>query len=201
MLRKSEVLASIYEKLERILSPHSFKLNKKKQAFLRKFDGGHHAIYVPLWGHPSQFEFSLSMTVRLDAAEAIIRKFSPAAPGYESMTETVIFQLMPLTNCRTSDFPVSTHEEIEKAFVTISEVIKTKVLPLLDDCSNVVGLERRVNPNKGMSLDSSNPPDNIFSSLALAHLAGNPRFDELVSAATVASKNLLPSQADSIAQL
>ena len=59
--------------------------------------------------------------------------------------------------------------------------LRDRIVPFLDAHQDAKSLDAVMNSEAGAAFDQTNPPYRQMSSLILAHLAGNPRFDELVA--------------------
>src|SRR5436190_18399855 len=90
---KSEVRGLIYQALEPVVAPAAFRLQKKKDSFVRKIDGGRQEIGVALSDYNPLFRFSLTLCVRLEAVEAINNQSLDIAERYRDLTVSSLTQL------------------------------------------------------------------------------------------------------------
>src|SRR5437867_3614933 len=101
-MKKTEVRDVIYGTLQPVLAPSNFRLKKSQPAFVRDIACGTQRLGVPLWDYNPRFDFSLNMTMRIDAAEEITNRFSGSPPRYHSSTVTILTQLeyLVVSPCR-----------------------------------------------------------------------------------------------------
>src|SRR5262245_34505623 len=90
---KAEVVRLIVDGLKPTVAPSGFSYVKKDGSFVRAIDDGRQKLGVALWNYHPLFAFSLTMTVRLDAVQAIVNQFSGSPPRFHSITTTSLTQL------------------------------------------------------------------------------------------------------------
>jgi hypothetical protein len=178
-MQKREMANLIFEMLGNILVGTEFRLKKSEEGFIRRIAGGKQMLGLPLWDYNPEFEFSLVMTIRLEAAEEIFHRFSGSPPKYHSMSVTTITRLEHFTGVP-SKFKVRTREDVESAGVALSGVIRDKIIPFFDDHQDVDALDRAVN-RQHPGIDITLNPSGAMHSVILAHLASNNDFDRIVS--------------------
>src|SRR5437660_279142 len=92
-MKKREMANLIFQMLSGILSETEFRLKKSESGFVRKIPGGRQTIGLPLWDYHPEFEFSLTICIRLEAVEEIFNQFSGTAPKYHPLSLTTITSL------------------------------------------------------------------------------------------------------------
>ena len=178
-MKKKEMKDMILQGLADILSQTDFQLKKSEDAFFRKIPGGKQMLGLPLWDYNPQFEFSLNICIRLDAAEEIFHEVSGTPPKYRSMSFTTNTPFGRFTKGPTN-FKVITAEEVAAAARLLSPVIRERIIPFFDEYKDVKELDRGVNCQEP-GIDSTHFPWRAMHSIILAHLAGNKDFDDLVA--------------------
>src|SRR6266404_1914816 len=199
-MKKGEVSNTIYETLKPVLAPSDFRLNKSQVGFVRPIVGGTQTLGVPLWDHNPKFEFSLTMTFRLDAVEEITNRFSGSPPKYHSITQTVLTQLehLGLRNCR---WQAETESDLELKLSEVGSVVRDAVIPFFQQHQDLLTIAAAANPAEahvvppapnrittGMGIltdralfSSGNHPYRAMSAITLACLAHFTNFESLVS--------------------
>jgi hypothetical protein len=176
-VNRQQVLNLIYERLSRTLHLTGFKLNRKAEGFVRRIPQGRQEIGVPLTDYNPLFRFSLVICIRLDPVEEVFHLFSGALPKDQSLSSTSITRLSYF-GCPQQSFDVSEPTDIETAFELLDPLVKTQIVPLLDNTQSVAVLERRVNDEAGFDI-TRHPPKGMHG-VILAHLTKNPNWEALV---------------------
>jgi len=174
-MKKTEVKDAIFSELSKLVADKGFRYSKKEDGqLIRQFKGGYHLMYGAITDYCPHFEFDLSVEIRLDAAVEIYLAFFDLPPSFRAETSTTTINLgYFLNDCRDKRFQVSTSSEISKTISLLAPVIVEKIIPLLDRCTDVYGLD--ILMNSGTELSAA-------GSLIVARLASNPNFEKLVSA-------------------
>ena len=81
------------ERLKPTVTPAGFRYVKKGESFVRAIAGGRQKLGGDLWNYNPLFAFSLTMTVRLDAVQAILNEFTGSPPRFHGITTTSFRQL------------------------------------------------------------------------------------------------------------
>jgi hypothetical protein len=191
-MKKSEVRNLIYEGLKGVLEDHGFRLNRKQEGFVRRIPDGKQCIGVPLVDYNPTYIFSLTLTTRLEAVQTILNLFTGSPPQYHSITVTTITQLDYFTKKKT-EYKVETEADISNAIVDLTPLAHGEIIPFLDQHQDAVSWDRAVNSNSNdvcgdssmltdrcNSVDNSNHPNRGMAAVVLAHLAGNPNFEDVV---------------------
>jgi hypothetical protein len=191
-MKKSEVKNLIYESLKGMLEAHGFRLNKKQEGFVRRIPDGKQYIGIPLVDYNPTYIFSLTLTTRLETVQSILNLFTGSPPQYHAITVTTITQLDYFTKKKT-EYKVATEADISNAIVDLTPLAHGKIIPFLDQHQDVVSWDKAVNsPNNDVcgdssmltdrydSVDNSNHPYRGMTAVVLAHLAGNPTFDDII---------------------
>jgi len=199
-MKKGEVSNTIYETLKPMLAPSDFRLNKSQVGFVRPIVGGTQTLGVPLWDYNPKFEFSLNLTCRLHAAQAITNPFHGSPPKYHSITQTVLTQLehLGLRNCR---WQAETESDLELKLSEVGSVVRDAVIPFFQQYRDLSTIAAAANPaeapvvpptGNGMTtgigiladrvlFSSGNHPYRAMSAITLAYLAHFTNFEALVS--------------------
>jgi hypothetical protein len=197
-MKKGEVRELICETLKAVIATGEFQL--KKGHFVRRITGGTQTLGVPLWDYSPKFEFSFTMTMRLDAVEEITNRFSGSPPKYHSGTQTILTQLehLGLTGCR---WQAETEDELALRLVEASTFVQDRVIPFFQRYQNLLTIAVAANPETapvvpptpngmttgmgiladGILFRSGKHPYRAMSAITLAHLARFENFDVLVS--------------------
>jgi hypothetical protein len=198
-MKKGDVRVIIYETLAPVLAPFNFRLKKTQAEFQRKIEDGTQRLGVPLWDYNPRFEFSLVMTIRIDAVEDITNRFSGSPPKYHSGTLTVITQLehLGVNTCR---WRAENENELRSRLVETVEIVRDRVIPFFERYQKLPAIAAAANPDPapvvlptsngmttGMGIladralfSSGNHPYRAMSAITLAHLARLKNFHSLV---------------------
>lgn len=178
-MKKQEMKNLIFQELTLALSETDFRLKKSEDSFIRMIPGGRQMLGLPFWDYHPEFEFSLVMSIRLEAVEDIFHLFSGTPPKYQAMGDTTITPLVHFTG-EPAKYKVTTADEVKAAFGGLTGVIREKIVPFFDEHKDVKSLDRAVNWRQP-GIDITQPPWGPVNSIILAHLAGNPDFERLVA--------------------
>lgn len=168
----------IFKMLQEILAREGFQLKKSDDSFQKKIPGGKQILGVPLWNYSPEYQFSLNVLIRLDAVEEIFHQFAGIEPKYRSMSFTTNTPLERFTGKDQDRFSVRTGADVESIGTRLSSLIHDKVIPFLDQYSNIDSLATEMN-SESQTIDKSHEPSHGMHSIILAHLARNPNFDRL----------------------
>jgi len=182
-----------------MVEANGFRPKKSQGCFVKRIEGGTQSLGIPLWDYNPLIEFSLNMTMRIDAAEELTNLFSGSPAKYHSMTVTIITQLehLSVSRCR---WKAETQEELESELALVKAVVQDRILPFFHSHRDLMTIAVAANPEvapmvppvpngltTGMGLladrvlfSSGNHPYRAMSNIALAHLARLPYFDELI---------------------
>jgi hypothetical protein len=192
-MKKSEIIDLIYAGLNGLVAEHGFRLNRKQEAFVRRIRHGKQCIVVPLVAHHPAYLFSLTLTTRLDAVEEIFNAFSGSPAKYHSLTVTAITQLDYFTKKPKTEYSVAKEADISDAVDDLSPIIRTRILPFLNEHQDIAAWDKAVNSaqndvcgdssllaDRCSSVDNSNQPYRGMHAIILARLAGNSDFENIV---------------------
>jgi hypothetical protein len=189
---KSEVRDLIYKGLAGMLVTHGFRLNRRQEGFVRRIPDGTQCIGVALADYNPAYVFSLSLSTRLESVQSILNLFSGSPQRYHASTVTAITQLEYFSKKPRTEYAVRTAADISNAILDLEPMVKEKIIPFLDRHQDVVAWDKAINStsndvygggtlsDRRNSVDNSNHPYRGMTAIALAHLAGNPDFDEIV---------------------
>jgi hypothetical protein len=135
---------------------------------------------LPLLDYNPEYQFSLNVCIRLDAAEEIFHQFSGSPPKYHSMSETTITGLEYFTGRPAmSTYNVSTADDVASAGRVLSVVIRDKIIPFFNEYQDLSAVDRAVNCQQP-GIDKTQNPSGAMHAVILARLAGNKDFERVV---------------------
>jgi hypothetical protein len=190
-MTKRDARNCIYTELGNVLSRTDFQLKRSEEGFVRRIRGGRQRIGVALYAYNRRFEFSIVISIRLDAVQNISNMFSGAPPEYHSETGTAIVQIEYFADVPTL-FHVTNEEEIRNAVAQLAPIVREKIVPFLDEHQDVASLDRALNRG-AKSVDTSHHPYRGMYGIVVAKLAGNPDFDAIVER-YLAEMSSMPAQ-------
>jgi hypothetical protein len=192
-MKKSEIRKLIYQTLSPAFVAGGFRLKTSAEGFVRKIAGGTQSLTIPLWDYMPRYDFSMVMTIRLDAVEDITNRFNAAQPKYHPQTQTILTQLEHLGARRR--WQVVTESELSEALAEAETIVREKIIPFFDRyqdlssiavAANLAVAPAAVDPaQSGGSLadralfSSAMHPARAMSAMTLAYLARLENFDEL----------------------
>lgn len=188
-MRKKEVQDMIFLTLQDELAGHGFRYVKSGEGkLIRRFKGGWHVISAAMDAASLEPWFDLLVEIRLDVVANIYIELAGVLPGYHKDVFSAIANLGYFwaepggRNERgvvNFDSPETLMAEVRALFPLLNQ----KVIPLLDACTDVAGLDRLLNSGNTPPFSVQNVLDKSDATNALlaAKLAGNPHFEQLVS--------------------
>jgi hypothetical protein len=179
-MKLTEVRDAMYRELTPLLP--GWKLVKKAQAFVRPIPGGEQRIVVGVVDYKPEYRISLALATRLEAAEELFHRSSgiPAAVQASSFTAVTQLAYFYPNQPEPKQFAVHDEAEIAAAVSAMAPVLREHGLPLLDRTRTVEALDAAMNGDD-RAFDTSERTMRALHGLAVAHLARNPHFDELVA--------------------
>jgi hypothetical protein len=189
-MKKQQVRDALYRELQPLLP--GWKLVKKDEAFVRPISGGRQTLGIAIVDYKPEFRFSLVLTTRLDAVENIFNQFNSAPAAYHSLTVTSITQLdyFFADEPPPKQFSVYSEADIVAAVQQLAPLLRDRILPFFDSHRDIAALDAAMNGGDPQ-FDKSNPVTRNMHALVLARLAGNPRFEQLVSSYEDAMKHFV----------
>jgi hypothetical protein len=194
---KTEVARLIVGELKPAMAPAGFQYVKKDENFVRLIDGGRQMLGVALRNYDPLFVFSLTMTVRLDAVQAITNRYSGSPPRYHGITTTSLTQLeflgLPAERGKV-EWRASSESELASVLPGVVTLVRERVVPFFDEYRDVAALNRGLNPDGAeqvtqlpwpsdrRAFDASNQPYRAMAGVTVARLAGDQRWEQLVAA-------------------
>ena len=169
-----------------------FALRPKDQGFVRPIPGGRQQISVPLWDTAPTLAFSLVLGIRLDAVEARRHRAADTPPQYRGESLTTMTQLEHLGESPNAPqgvvFSVSSEAELDSALVRVSALLAHKTLPFFERYRTLEALDAVLHDESSVpawqidpaSVNAMHQPHRAISSVAVAHLARNPRTAALI---------------------
>ncbi len=179
-MKKIEVRAAIYAELGKSLEPAGFKLVKSEEAFVRRFDGGAHKIFVAMVDYQPQFLVSLAVGIRLDTVEDVFNLFSGADANGRRITLTSITQFEHFADGQ-RDLSVSTTDELKVAAELLVAIVTRRITPFLDQHRDPASVARDFNASGHGGFDGSMYISHAMHSLILAKLFEPERYSSLLS--------------------
>ena len=195
---KPEVERLIVERLKPVVAPAGFRYVKKDESFVRAIDGGRQTLGVALWNYNPLFAFSLVMTVRLDAVQAIVNQFSGSPPTFHGVTTTTLTQLeflgLPAEQGKV-EFRASSEAELVGLLPGVEALVRERVVPFFGEYRDLAAINRGLNPagaerviqlppypDRRAFYDTTNPLYRAMVGVAVARLASDSRWEQLVAA-------------------
>lgn len=193
----------LYDGLTPIVADGGFRPNKASEGFVHKIPGGRQKISVAFWDYHPEYQFTLTLCIRLDEVEALCHPFAETPPEYQAETLTSLTQLEHLGEVAVPGrgvlYRVTTEEELAAALIPVSRLISEKVLPFLDRHTDLAALDAAMNPEIAETPDrrafnSAFHPYRGMTAIAAAYLARNPRFEQLVRRYQEEMEGMIPAE-------
>lgn len=180
-MNKSELLNALYEQLKGKLSDAGFRLVKREQAFKRKTATGSQHIVIPVWNYSPLFRFTLLASVRVDAVEDVFHRCSGEPDEIHSESSSLTTPFAYFSN--EDEFSVTSVEEASDATRKIIPIIRSSILPHLNETEDVYAIDRLLNTSRNAAslVNRIRPESSLPRALIAAKLSGNPAFAELIS--------------------
>lgn len=187
---KRRVRQLLYDGLTPMVAEGDFRPHKTSEGFIRKIPGGRQRISVAFWDYHPEYQFTLTLCIRLDEVEALCHPFAQTPPQYQAETLTSLTQLEHLGEVgvpgRGVIYRVTTEEELAAALLPLSRLVAEKVLPFLDRHTDLASLDAAMNPEAAelpdrRAFNSAYHPYRGMTAIAAAYLVKNPRFESLVA--------------------
>jgi hypothetical protein len=171
-----------------VLVPRGYtltKLDKYTEGFVRTGDGIRQSILIPVLDYAPEFQFSLTMCIRLETVETIFLPLSGILPEDSARSETCIVNIEDIVP-GLDLISVYDRASIRQAVAQLAPVISSRILPFLDEHRDVGSLDRWMNQEK--------PFEEVFEikggwgwwiwpfvmhAVILARLTQNPDFNQL----------------------
>ncbi len=180
-MRKRNVQQIIYSALGEVLAEKGFRHKIIEEAFVRLIPGGAQKVYVSLLDYNSEFVFSLSVGIRLDAVAEIFNSFAGILPRYQGMTIITGTNLGYFTGNNPSEFKVSSESQAIAAVDQLCAIIREKVCPFLDRYQDIRSLDEGVNAENQNINGWMAQPARGMSAIILAFLSENPSIDRIIA--------------------
>ncbi len=178
-MKKQEMARLIFEMLSGTLSGTDFRLKKSEDGFVRKLPGGRQVLGIPLWDYNPEFEFSLNICIRLDAAEEVFHQFSGSLPKYHAKSFTTITRLEHFTG-GLGRYKVTAAGDIASAGSVLAGVIREKIIPFFNEYQDAQALDRAVNCQRP-GIDITQNPSGAMHAVILARLVENKDFERIIA--------------------
>jgi hypothetical protein len=178
-MKKQDVRGLIYAGLEPMVAPHGFRVKKSEESFVRAIEAGKQSLGIALVDYNPVFEFSLTISIRLDQVEDILHMFSGSPPQYHRTSSTFISDMNRFQTSKPS-YSVTTPEDIQAALTVLHPVVLNQIIPFFDGHKNLETVAQV------MSLDSI--PEMMpgagpaMYAAIVARLTHNPNLESIVSA-------------------
>lgn len=184
-----ELRDTLYSALAESLADDGFRRIKKGEGkLIRKFKGGFHEISFAIAEYYPLYRIALLVQIRLDSVANITCHFMDILPHFRPETSSAITTLRyflddPSIGINDDDIEVSSEEDVIDAISFMTPILKDKVVPLLDLCTDIRGLDKLLNPAIGPKFAlSDNSYENCSAdSLTVARLADNPNFENMAT--------------------
>lgn len=172
-MRKQEVIRSICKGLDGATSAAGFAFKRRDMAFLRRTLFGSQSLGVPFWDYNPDFQFSLNITIRIDAAQKLFNEFSGIEDhplGFTTMTRLEFFV------GESARISVLDETGIAVACERLSELLRGRIIPFLDAHQDVRAVDRLMNGDEA-TFDMSAYPYKAWLGVIVAHLASATSLD------------------------
>lgn len=216
-MNRWEAKKRVYDGLTEAAGLGGFRLNRSAEGFVRKIPGGTQQLSVPFWDYCPEFQFSLVRCIRLDAVEDLFHRFSGSPERFHKETLTSMTQLEYFgeepTPGRGVIFKAVTEAEFANELSRLSAFIRKKALPFFDRYNTLEALDRAMNPeippparnaawdSNRFAFDSTSHPYRGMRAVIIAHLVGNPRFEELLARYTEEMHDFIPVEREKFDKL
>lgn len=179
-LSVGDVRLAIHEGMMRVLGEIGFIHNKTgEHELVLHFPGGLHRIGVPLWNYyPLHYEFSFHLSTRLDQVCAIAASFSGVPAEHLGAASCSLVGYDYLCGETEKRHVIDSRAGLALAVTEMNIVIVNRLLPLLDQISDLRGLDALFNGPASTPTFQLHRDDG-FNALTLARLAGNPDYPAL----------------------
>ena len=178
-MNKTEVRELIYKELGKKISDPTFRLKKSEEGFVRIIPAGKQVIGIPLVDYNPQFEFSLNISIRIEAVESIVHRFLGSPPKYQKLSHTYSARLDHFVS-NTHWFIVFTPEDISNAAARLESVVAEKIIPFLDSHRDLHSVANAMNLTAVPDMIPG--PGPAMYAATVARLTNNPQFEEIVTA-------------------
>ena len=195
-MTKTEVRQLLQERLGEAVAAEGFRA--RRSGFVRSIKEGHQSLSIALWDHAPQFEFTVSMGIRLDEVEALMHPFAGTEERFRGETLTSLTQLefLGLTGRpgRGVLFGGDDEANLHHAALALAQVVTERVLPFFDNYVDLRAVEAGLNPpgaedlrvpirqNDRSRFDDSNEPYRAMHGIATAYLMGRDCLPSLIDA-------------------
>ena len=188
-MRKKEVQDMIFLTLQDELAGHGFRYVKSGEGkLIRRFKGGWHVISAAMDAATLEPWFDLLVKIRLDVVANIFVELAGVLPAYHKDTNSAIanlgyFWAEPGGQNEQGVVNFDSPERLMAEVRALFPLLNQKVIPMLDACTDVAGLDRLLNSGNTPPFSVRDWLDEYDATNALlaAKLAGNPHFEQLVS--------------------
>jgi hypothetical protein len=179
-LGQDEVRAAIYDGMLQALGEFGFVHEQGgEQALTLQFAGGYHQIRVAIGNNwPRDFTFSLHISTGLDAVSRIVAPLQPGAPEAPARYAVAVIAHQYLHGEADKTYAIDSRAALALAVTDINTVLFNTLLPLLDQISDIAGMEAMFNRPPGVPPFQPQAADG-YHALTLARLAGHPGYPAL----------------------
>ena len=198
-MNAADVRDWVYPRLQSDLGGAGFRLNKSKESFARRILGGRQFVVIALVDYEPVFELSAILEIRLDAAEAIVNRFSGVDPKDHASTVTVLTQLSALT--AEADQRWRGDNDLPAAIDRFATAVARHAVPFLDRYQDVISIDQAMNVTPIRGFNSPQLPYSAMAEIAVAHLARNPAYGRVVADAVRACAGLQEGDQDKLRAL
>lgn len=195
-LTKKEARAVIVEEISPRVVSLGFRASGDR--FSRKISAGKQGFSIAIFDYRPTFEFTVSVTVRIDAVEEFVAPFIGVQPKDRAITVTSLTQLehfgLRADPGRFVLFRGSDADTIRASAVDLANVVERHVVPFLDRNQDLASIAAGLNPPGAEAItspifpddrsrfDGSVEPYRAIRGVATAYLVGDPRLPELIKA-------------------
>lgn len=135
-------------------------------------------IGVAIWDHHGRHSFSLFCSVRHARCADIVEVFDEVAPEHRGQGTCAQLHLGDIHPDGIDRIEVDGARRLHLELDSLGQVLRAHLVPLLEQCRTLEGLERHVN-RASRRRDPRQPYVHYMDDIVLAWLAGNPRWETI----------------------
>jgi hypothetical protein len=173
------VSSAVYQSLAPLLVPKGFRLNRKR-GYRRVLPEVRQTVGMWSTDYYLESKFSLTFWFRVEAAEAILRRFDKVDPEDREVRETCGVRLHMLVPSAGEEIVVKNQRALHRALSKLTPVLERDVLPFLDSHQDLKSIDRLMHGATREWFDYWASASHSMNSVIVARLAGNPDWEQLV---------------------
>lgn len=180
-MKKKDVAKQIYDTLGNELKPFGFVPAKRDSPMIRSTLSGDQRIYIALYDYAPDFVFTLTFGNRINYVEEICQKFFEIPDESKKITVSTLTPLgYFIEGGGYGEYKASNPEQLSACLSDLTTLLKVKVLPILDQCTEVAFLERIANSLSNPPFNIAVPPYGAMTLVTLAWMTKNPNISTII---------------------